>query len=447
MESVAQDTLAGIAAKDTWSFEDYNQMVRELHHVPDAQRKLRTILADLEDASPQPKGGSAMKIGIARYMLCRLGEALEAFADATDNKDRRYFSALCHKALHQHEKAAEEFERARAKGWDDLQASAQLVEVNALAGKTDVARKGLAKLADKLSGKAEFYYLQGLIANIDGLAQQAVDSYIKAHEIDPNHVEATFHLAYVYDIHGEEEKALELYNECLRHPPVNTSVLMNLAVLYEDLGRYEKAVSCLETILANNPNHLRARLFLKDAEASMTMYYDEEQAKRVARRNAVLDIPVTDFELSVRARNCLKKMNIRSLGDLVRTSEPDLLAYKNFGETSLKEIKDMLTAKGLRLGQVGDEVGEVTAAPAAAAPVAPAPAAPAASDGVLATSIERVEFSIRARRALQSLNIKTMGDLAKKSEADLLSCKNFGQTSLNEIRQRLAEYGLGLRED
>ena len=48
------------------------------------------------------------------------------------------------------------------------------------------------------------------------------------------------------------------------------------------------------------------------------MFYDEDQAKPTRQRNAVLDIPVTDFELSVRARNCLKKMNIRTLGDLVR---------------------------------------------------------------------------------------------------------------------------------
>ncbi|MCY2929943.1 MAG: hypothetical protein NTV86_10695 [Planctomycetota bacterium] len=47
---------------------------------------------------------------------------------------------------------------------------------------------------------------------------------------------------------------------------------------------------------------------------------------------------------------------------------------------------------------------------------------------------------------MNNLRIKTMGDLASKSEAELLACRNFGQTSLNEIRQRLTEYGLRLRE-
>ena len=69
----------------------------------------------------------------------------------------------------------------------------------------------------------------------------------------------------------------------------------------------------------------------------------------------MLEIPVTDFELSVRSRNCLKKMNIKTLGDLTRVSEQQLLSSKNFGETSLEEIKEMLTSKGLRIGQSLEE--------------------------------------------------------------------------------------------
>ncbi|RPI59183.1 MAG: hypothetical protein EHM48_09275, partial [Planctomycetaceae bacterium] len=117
-------------------------------------------------------------------------------------------------------------------------------------------------------------------------------------------------------------------------------------------------------------------------------------------------------------------------------------------ETSLKEIKEMLAAKGLHLGQSAEE------AAALSNPLAPAmelvsqpPAAPAVSDGVMSTPIDRVDFSIRAKRALENLNLKTLGDLAKKSEVELMACKNFGQTSLNEIRQKLSEYGLTLREN
>src|SRR5207245_4490359 len=99
----------------------------------------------------------------------------------------------------------------------------------------------------------------------------------------------------------------------------------------------------------------QARLFLRDSEASLTMYYNPEQDLVNSRFSQVLEIPVTDFELSVRSRNCLKKMNIKTLGDLTRVSEQQLLSSKNFGETSLVEIKEMMGTKGLRLGQSMEE--------------------------------------------------------------------------------------------
>ena len=78
----------------------------------------------------------------------------------------------------------------------------------------------------------------------------------------------------------------------------------------------------------------------------MNMYYDEELERKEDRLNQILRIPITDFELSVRARNCLNKMNIVTLGDLVRQTEQELLSYKNFGETSLNEIKEILALEG-----------------------------------------------------------------------------------------------------
>ena len=82
----------------------------------------------------------------------------------------------------------------------------------------------------------------------------------------------------------------------------------------------------------------------------MNMFYDEEQEVRNDKKAQIFKIPVSDFELSVRSRNCLAKMNIVTLGDLVMKTEAELLSYKNFGETSLNEIKQILESKGLRLG-------------------------------------------------------------------------------------------------
>jgi DNA-directed RNA polymerase subunit alpha len=177
------------------------------------------------------------------------------------------------------------------------------------------------------------------------------------------------------------------------------------------------------------------------------MYYDDDD-RRGGNRNAVLDIPVTDFELSVRSRNCLKKMNIRTLGDLLRTSEQELLSYKNFGETSLNEIKALLGQKGLRLGQAAEGASTaiaVSPVTGAAAPRRPSVVAGDIPSEILAKGVVDMELSVRSRKALQRLNINTIGELASRTEDELLGCKNFGMTSLNEIKQQLTTFGLGLR--
>jgi DNA-directed RNA polymerase subunit alpha len=440
MEQISTtDVISAIFAKDTWTAEDYGELLKQLPHTTPEGRKVQTLLLEADAANPSPKGATAVKAGIIRYMLCRFSKALEAFTDATDNKDRRYFQALCYKSLFQYDKAQEELERAKARGFDEVEIDLELAEAKALAGAVQEAHTLLSKREGKAGASAKFLYVRGLIDELSGWGERAAQAYAKARTVDPDFSPATFRLAYTCDLHGDDEQAIKLYKECLSHPPVYANALLNLVVIYEDLGQYDKAVNCLHRLLAVQPDHARARLFLKDVKASRTMYYDEDQAKRIARRNAVLEIPVSDFELSVRARNCLKKMNIRTLGDLVRTTEAELLGYKNFGETSLKEIKDMLSAKGLRLGQALEETDLQMGR-------GDAQAVRARNEGILATPVEQIEFSVRVRKALESLRVATLGQLIGKTEADLLACKNFGQTSLNEVRQRLAEYGLRLRE-
>jgi DNA-directed RNA polymerase subunit alpha len=59
---------------------------------------------------------------------------------------------------------------------------------------------------------------------------------------------------------------------------------------------------------------------------------------------------VDELELSVRASNCLKTANIRTIADLVQKTEAELLKTKNFGKKSLNEIKTILAEMGLHLG-------------------------------------------------------------------------------------------------
>ncbi len=64
----------------------------------------------------------------------------------------------------------------------------------------------------------------------------------------------------------------------------------------------------------------------------------------------LLDRPLSDLELSVRARNCLDSANLMSLRDLVTMNESEVMKLKNLGKTSLTEIKSRLAEKGLSLG-------------------------------------------------------------------------------------------------
>jgi DNA-directed RNA polymerase subunit alpha len=75
----------------------------------------------------------------------------------------------------------------------------------------------------------------------------------------------------------------------------------------------------------------------------------EEHRPRV-ELNENLFRNVDELELSVRASNCLKTANIRTIADLVQKSEAELLKTKNFGKKSLNEIKTILGEMGLALG-------------------------------------------------------------------------------------------------
>src|SRR5689334_19230982 len=204
---------------------------------------------------------------------------------------------------------------------------------------------------------AEEFFKRGQDAETHGQHEKAVEFYERALAENPDHEQACFRLAVCYDRQADDAKAIELYERICTSPPVHLNALMNLAILYEDNNHYEEAHRCLDAILRTNPNHSRARLYMKDVDSARSMYYDEDADRKGGARNAVLEIPISDFELSVRSRNCLKKMNIRNLGDLLRTTEQELLSYKNFGETSLNEIKALLASKGLRLGQNVDGGG------------------------------------------------------------------------------------------
>ncbi len=285
------------------------------------------------------------------------------------------------------------------------------------------------------------YLRQGRQAEDAGDRESAIKAYEAAFTADPDNPELCFRLAYNLDLLGEEDEAIHLYEQAAQATPPHLSTLLNLAVLYEDKGQYAHAERCVRQVLATEPNHPRAQLFFKDILAAKAMVIDDEADKRREVHDALLDTPVTDFDLSVRTRNSLRKMNIRTLADLLRVTEAELRSYKNFGDASLDEIKAMLAQRGLKLGQLAEEQHG-----AAKRAIYDQLAAETGSDQeLLGRSVNELALSVRARKALALLNIQSIGDLCMKTEAELMGVKNFGMTSLLEIKEKLVELGLGLR--
>lgn len=316
----------------------------------------------------------------------------------------------------------------------------------------DGANTALDELRSAGGPAADVAFAEGLIADAGGDYEGAMACWRVALQHEPSHIEARFRLAYRTDLEGNDDEALELYRSSLdSKQPLHVGTLMNLGVLYEDSEQYEAAVRCYRAVIAADPRDRRARRHLDDAEASRRQYYDETRERKTDMQNAVLRIPVTDFELSVRARNCLQRMNIHTLGDLTSRTESELLSFKNFGETSLQEVKEILHPKGLRLGMAlpmsGDETTEDAAGsafPAMGEPSQPSETTEVDSGDVRTRPIRALDLSVRSRAALITLGIVTVGDVTDTSEETLLACKNFGQTSLVEIKSKLSELGLSL---
>ena len=111
------------------------------------------------------------------------------------------------------------------------------------------------------------------------------------------------------------------------------------------------------------------------------------------------------------------------------------------GETSLQEIKDMLTSKGLRIGQSLEEGAHYERRFAPQQPLSDQ------EQAVLNKPVTDLNLSVRARKCMNRLGINTLGELIQRTADELLEAKNFGMTSLNEVREKLRQYGLSLRGD
>jgi len=398
---------------------------------------LRDAVAELqkqEDLSPAGR----VRLGVCYYLMGRYYRAIEALQKSDGGALAHFYLGKAHFARGEYTEAIKSYAAARKAGYDSGECSVSEAEAQRHAGDPQAALSTLDNLSGAIEQTSEYLTQRAAtVAALGGSQTEVVALYERAVEVDRNHQAALFGLALQNDRHGNDQEALALYERAAGRFPTHVGSLLNLGLAYEDAEQFDRAARCYRRVLDVFPDHPRASLFMKDTEASSDQYYDEDAQRKRDRMSQVLNIPVTDFELSVRSRNCLQKMGIMTLGDLGRCTEAELLASKNFGETSLVEIKDMLASKGLQLGQFATqrEPAEVFEPESLSAD----------EQALLSNPISVLNLSVRARKCMIRLGINAIADLVRRTGDELLECKNFGVTSLNEVREKLAAQGLKLR--
>jgi DNA-directed RNA polymerase subunit alpha len=88
--------------------------------------------------------------------------------------------------------------------------------------------------------------------------------------------------------------------------------------------------------------------------AQVEEYEAPAEAESESQEDSILDQSIDSLELSIRSMNCLKNANIRTLRDLVSRSEKDMVEIRNFGDKSLREVRDKLEERGLGFGMILD---------------------------------------------------------------------------------------------
>jgi len=436
----------------TTTFDLANDAIPSFASLQDARvqvfstRQSKESLIDAVSNLPAD-GETGRRKGLGMWILGRYQEAVELLPEHIADDVASFTLAMSYMEVQRWEDALPIFQRLSDAYPEEPRPRAGAMEArleihlasDAEAGEiTETLRAEIAETPEAFQQSAEGLHLSGRLFEAERRWDEALECYENASDVSLAHRKNLFHLGRLAERFGLDEMALEAYQALVALRPAQRNAMMNLGMLYEDLGRDQEAASCYDSIVKSAPMDDRARLYLADAVAGMDMYYDEDLERKEDRLNQILRTPITDFELSVRARNCLNKMNILTLGDLVEQTEAELLAYKNFGETSLNEIKEILGSKGLRLGMARDEA-------VASVDVGRNRYAGMENADALNRPLSDLELSIRARRTVETLGCLTLGDIVQHSEEELLGMPNFGQTSLIELRERLEQFGLKLK--
>ncbi len=419
------------------------ELRRGAHCVVEKRAKLDPMVADFSAVSKKfsSENKAEVRRGSLLWILGRVEEAIPVLQAARSSRERAYILGLCYLDVGRYQDAVPQLKEALEAETDNAEVKVAYLESKIRSGAFEEAEKMVTQMAKKFAASPEYHFLVGLLHDLQGFHEPALAAYEKALEVEPGHARALFRVAHTLDLRGDDARAVELYEQLRKLRPCHVNTMINLGTIYEDRGEYDRAVECFKAVIDYYPNHPRAKLYLRDAVASQSMFYDEDAARREQKMQQVLTQPLAEISCSPRVRTALQRLNILTLGDLVAKTEEEFLGLPNFGRTSLREVRELLTARGLNL-----KAGEGAAAPEEPAAVVAVPGEIPSGD-VPGRSLLEFEWSGRIRKVFEKMNVTTVGDLLKITESDLLKSKNLGMTSIKEIRKRLGQLGVAMKEE
>ena len=168
---------------------------------------------------------------------------------------------------------------------------------------------------------------------------------------------------------------------------------------------------------------------------------------------SVMDLPIEKLELSVRAYNCLKRVEILTVGDVLKLNREELFEIRNLGELSAKEIiektrfiidncgvlsdeQEALEEENLKRLFISPEKDENDVEPGEKQLIGATLVGFVAQEKLRllkSVPIEALELSVRANNSIKRAHIKTVGELVSLTEEELMGIRNLGQLTREEI--------------
>lgn len=160
--------------------------------------------------------------------------------------------------------------------------------------------------------------------------------------------------------------------------------------------------------------------------------------------SSLMSMHVDNLDLTIRAYNCLRLAGIVRVADLVRKTPTELYSIRNMGRKTVRVIEDSLHAVGLRLGMLPLPSSDSVASPEARASDGERESVVAAIQDVISMHVDCLRLTTRSSNGLRRAGIASVADLVRRSPAEIRAIQGMGVTSVHDIQDALALFGLRL---